>query len=642
MFARRHLTPFLYQQSIMPTNDIKRLLSSPESVNFSYLPMSGDGRVVVFISRFAYLPLDTHGDQQNGTGLDVYAKNLSANTFQLASITAAGVVGTSISDDPAISADGRFAAFSTFSSELKYNSETYQSVVVKNLLTGELLRADSNAAGAYNNGGAGHPSLSANGRYVAFESYGSNMIAGDADGYPDVLVKDLVTGAVVKASLTSNGQALNAGAWEPALSADGRFLAFTSTASNVSVDDYTSRVYLKDLGSGALTLVSSTAKGVPSTASSSDATVSADGRYVGFQGGPDLLANNPEFGVFLYVKDMHAGLLQMASANATGQAANALSHGLQLSADGRFAVFVSSASNLVEGDTNGDNDVFLKDMLTGAIRRLSLSPDGVQANGASDAARISGDGGTVTFRSDASNLFAGDDNNEGDAFVVKVDPAFLNAWAGRITGSASGEQLAGSAADDHLLGLGGNDSIDGGAGADMAVLRGWRADYTVTLSGDSMVVRDNTGLDGTDTLTRVERLHFTDATIAYDIEGTAGQAYRLYQAAFNRTPDAGGLGFWIAQMDKGMGINAVAQAMMGSIEFTAMYGTAPSNAALVDKFYLNVLHRTGEPAGVQYWNGMLDTKTVTPAQVLALISEGSENQAALIGTIEKGIAYLPY
>jgi Tol biopolymer transport system component len=626
----------------MPTNNIKRALSSPESIYFSYLPVSGDGRAMVFLSSFAYLPLDTHGNNLNGNGLDVYVKNLSAGTFQLASITAAGVLGTSIFDDPTISSDGRFAAFSTTSSELKNSTSIYPSVVVKNLLTGELLRADSDAAGVSNNGGAGQPSLSANGRYVAFASYGTNMIAGDTDVYPDVLVKDLVTGAIVKGSLTSSGGVLNAGAWEPALSADGRFLAFTSTASNVAADDYTSRVYLKDLGSGALTLVSSNAKGVPSTAASVEATVSADGRYVGFQGGPDLLANNPEFGVFLYVKDMQTGFLQMASANAAGQPANGASHDLQLSADGRFAVFVSSASNLVQGDTNGVTDVFLKDMLTGAIGRLSLSPDGVQGNGASDAAQISGDGGTVTFRSNASNLFAGDDNNEGDAFVVKIDPAFLNAWTGRITGSESGEQLTGSTVSDHLIGLGGNDSIDGGAGADMAVLRGWRADYTVTRSGASLVVRDNTGLDGTDTLTRVERLHFIDATVAYDIDGTAGQAYRLYQAAFNRTPDAGGLGFWIAQMDGGMGINAVAQAMMGSNEFTALYGAAPSNAALVDKFYLNVLHRSGEPAGVQYWNDMLDTKAVTPAQVLALISEGSENQAALIGTIENGIAYLPY
>jgi Tol biopolymer transport system component len=619
------------------TNYIRRVQEAVTGFSTGYLGLSYDGKTIAYSTMLAQAPVD-----KNNTA-DVYVKNLFTGTVQLGSLTAAGVIGTSSSDQPQLSADGRYLGFTSYSTELGVTDnrgDFNQGVFIKDLLTGALLRADVNAAGLPAEG-SGKFSLSADGRHIAFVSSGS-LVAGDINHAQNVYVKDMLTGAIDYAARTSDGTRLTGISYQAAMSGDGRFVTFTSFSAFGTLTANVSRIYIKDMLTGSLRLVSAFDDPAFINRSCSESVISADGHVVGFQSNA-ININTRTDERALFARDMQTGQLQRINADANGvPAANGYTEDLQLSADGRFAVFSSLDGGLVPGDTNKMFDIFIKDLLTGAIRRLSVSDDGLQANGANSAPRISGDGSTVSFRSEASNLIAGDTNKLPDIFVVKVDPAFLNAWAGRITGSANGEQLTGSAAADHLIGLGGNDSIDGGAGADMAVLRGWRADYTVTRSGASLVVRDNTGLDGTDTLTRVERLHFTDATVAYDIDGTAGQAYRLYQAAFNRTPDAGGLGFWIAQMDDGMGINAVAQAMMGSNEFTALYGTAPSNAALVDKFYLNVLHRSGEPAGVQYWNDMLDTKAVTPAQVLALISEGSENQAALIGTIENGIAYLPY
>ena len=144
-----------------------------------------------------------------------------------------------------------------------------------------------------------------------------------------------------------------------------------------------------------------------------------------------------------------------------------------------------------------------------------------------------------------------------------------------------------------------------------------------------------------DALFSVERLQFSDGNIAFDISGTAGQAYRVYRAALDRVPDEGGLGFWIAQLDAGTSLNAMAQGFIASAEFTARYGSDLSSAQFVEKLYQNVLHRTGDAAGMAHWISVLDSKAATSAQVLAAFSESPENQAALVGVAASGIPYLP-
>jgi hypothetical protein len=145
-------------------------------------------------------------------------------------------------------------------------------------------------------------------------------------------------------------------------------------------------------------------------------------------------------------------------------------------------------------------------------------------------------------------------------------------------------------------------------------------------------------------LSNEQRLKFTDTSIALDTGAgeTAGQAYRVYQAAFNRTPDAGGLGYWINSMDNGTSLNAVAAGFVASAEFKAVYGENPTNSQIVAKLYDNVLHRPGETAGVNFWVGELDSHRRTVADVLAGFSESPENQAGLIGVIGNGFTYTPY
>jgi hypothetical protein len=145
-------------------------------------------------------------------------------------------------------------------------------------------------------------------------------------------------------------------------------------------------------------------------------------------------------------------------------------------------------------------------------------------------------------------------------------------------------------------------------------------------------------------LSNQQRLKFTDDSVALDTGAgeIAGQAYRVYQAAFNRTPDSAGLGYWIKQMDGGANLTSVAEGFVSSGEFKAVYGANPTNAEIVARMYDNVLHRPGEAGGVNFWVNELNTNTRTVAQVLAGFSESAENQAALIGVIGNGFTYTPY
>lgn len=142
----------------------------------------------------------------------------------------------------------------------------------------------------------------------------------------------------------------------------------------------------------------------------------------------------------------------------------------------------------------------------------------------------------------------------------------------------------------------------------------------------------------------VTRLHFSDGVVALDLDGNAGQAYRLYQAAFNRKPDLEGLGYWIRMMDTGAvrTLNDVAHHFYHSDEFRRTYGIAPSYPDLITSYYRNALQREPDAGGFAYWLDILNRRILTPAQVLAAFSESPENKGRVLSDIANGLAYLPY
>lgn len=183
--------------------------------------------------------------------------------------------------------------------------------------------------------------------------------------------------------------------------------------------------------------------------------------------------------------------------------------------------------------------------------------------------------------------------------------------------------------------------LDGGAGTDTGVYVLNRTDYSVTIAGTDLTVVAKTGADGSDVLHGVERLHFADGDVAFDVEGNGGDIFRLYQAAFNRAPDLGGLGYWMTQRDHGMDMDTIARGFMQSDEYTKMYGTAPDDAAFLTHTYDNVLHRPYDQAGFDFWLGALHSG-VSREDVLLNFANGFENRAQVIGSIENGFAFTPY
>lgn len=190
-------------------------------------------------------------------------------------------------------------------------------------------------------------------------------------------------------------------------------------------------------------------------------------------------------------------------------------------------------------------------------------------------------------------------------------------------------------------------SATGGDGRDVfeVIYPGHAYSYTVTdfqtgAGGDQIDQRTD-GTDGTDLLQGVERVTFADATLALDTDGVPAQAYRIYRAAFDRTPDLAGLGFWIGAMDKGSSVQDLAAGFAASKEFTAMYGGI-GNADIVSRLYQNVLHRAPEQAGFDYWLNVLDKKLASLPDVLAAFSEGHENADAVAELIANGILFTPW
>ena len=247
------------------------------------------------------------------------------------------------------------------------------------------------------------------------------------------------TCSTTRVSLGPGGVEALSGCTNPVLSADGRWVAFESGASNLVAGDTNnySDIFLVDLQASTLVRASTTATGGESTSPSQFASLSADGRYVAFKTSASNLMPVPPNGHPQYViKDMQSGVLEAASANSSGTMGNHESFGV-MTRDGRHFVFTSDATNLVLGDTNGVNDVFERDLNTGVTVRVNLGPGGIQDTSPSGVPRASADGRFVVFTSASSVLVPGDTNPSGDVFladlqsgtIVFADTNFLGVQA---------------------------------------------------------------------------------------------------------------------------------------------------------------------------------------------------------------------
>ena len=416
------------------------VLGNQDSGGGGYFPLSisGDGRYVAFESNATNLvPGDTNGQ------MDVFRRDRVSGAVELVSVDSNGVQGDNQSYNPSMSADGRFIAFGSYADNLVPNGSLGE-IYLRDMNLGTTVLVSADDSGNPGSGYSDDPSISADGRYVAFKSSAHNMAPGDTARFPDVdevYVRDTKLGTTIVGAVSSTGvEADDSSGYftGPIISPDGRYVSFTSSATNLVPGSEYRGLYVHDLVGGSTILLSNDPdNGTVFT----HASFSADDRFVAFGSNDTSLVPGPVNGQGdIYVHDFLLDTTTIVSVNDDGVPGDNESFVPSISADGRFIAFISLADNLVDGDTNHESDIFLRDTARGTTTRLNVSPSGVQADDFSFYPMISADGSAVLFTSDATTLVVGDTNGHADMFVTTgyVQPAVVTRADGTHTTESGG------------------------------------------------------------------------------------------------------------------------------------------------------------------------------------------------------------
>ena len=478
------------------TTRVSTAADGSQGNNSSETPaISADGRYVVFLS---YADNLVSGDT-NGTA-DVFVKDLTTNSITRVSTAADGSEGNNSSETPAISADGRYVVFLSYADNLvSDDTNGAADVFVKDLTTNSITRVSTAADGSEGNNSSETPAISADGRYVVFLSYADNLVSDDTNGARDVFVKDLTTNSITRVSTAADGSEGNNSSGNAAISANGRYVVFWSFADNLVSDDTNGArdVFVKDLTTNSITRVSTAADGSQANDYSANPGISADGRYVVFLSYAENLVSDDTNGTGdVFVKDLTTNSITRVSTTADGSGGNNSSEAPAISADGHYVVFNSSADNLVSGDINGVPDVFVKNLITNSITRVSTAADGSGGNSDSGNPAISADGRSVVFLSNADNLVNGDTNGSPDVFLFT--PRVINGSVNIVVNLAieanGNTTFLQDAANKYFAQVGTATPIaikNGGQQIFQDIYPGWQTLAAETVNGDNQVLWKN-------------------------------------------------------------------------------------------------------------------------------------------------------
>lgn len=393
--------------------------------------ISADGRFVAFASTATNLvPGDTNGSE------DVFVRDRQTGETTRVSIATGGTAGNAGSTNPAISGDGRYVAFESSATTLILtDTNAVPDVFVHDRETGITERVSVASNGDEGNNRSGYPAISANGRYVAFWSRADNLVSGDTNSEEDVFVHDRQTGITERVSVASDGTQGDDDATTSAISADGRYVAFLSRASTLVSGDTnnTADIFVHDRAADETERVSVATDGTEADSYSDAPDISADGRFVIFESrATNLVSGDTNARSDIFIHDRQMGTTARLSETSGGIGGDNHSEAPTISADGRYAAFESRADNLIPEDINPTpyNDILIRDLQTGSIERASVATDGSKGDLASEAPSISAGGQYVAFSSSSTNLVSDDDNSASDCFVHEtgaLDPLGLEA-----------------------------------------------------------------------------------------------------------------------------------------------------------------------------------------------------------------------
>jgi flagellin-like hook-associated protein FlgL len=397
--------------------------------------VSYDGRYVAFWSNSSTLVLgDTNGLN------DGFLQDTQTGTVVRLSVSTAGVEGNSATNSIAISDDGNYAAFYSTATNLVIGDANVQNdVFIRNIQAGTTELVSVSSAGVQSNGQSDGESISADGRYVVFRSDGTNLVAGDANGVSDIFLRDTVAGTTTLISKSSSGVIGNGLSQEAKISADGRFVVYQSSSTNLVSDDTNGMIdiFKYEIATGTTTRVSVDENGQEVYSYNAlNASVSADGRYVSYSSGGSFDSQLTGGLMNIWRKDTETGeVVRVTKVDLS--ISNGASDRSLISADGQFVTYYSSATNLVSNDTNGYRDVFVTDVASGVSRIASRSDAGAQADADSaigDYPLISGNGQKVVFETTANNLISGGTLGGARAGIYATNPLFsdnvVNLMAG--------------------------------------------------------------------------------------------------------------------------------------------------------------------------------------------------------------------
>lgn len=389
----------------------------------TYAPeISSDGGHVVFWTNDPGLTTA----QSNGQP-DVYVRHHRTGITEIVSVAATGFSAAGSSYDPSISSDGQFIAFESTAENLILTDSNFQrDVFVRDIQLGVTERVSLATAGE-SNGNSFGATISGDGRFVAYQSWATNLTATDMNGWQDVFLYDRQTGLTQCLSLDSSGATGNGFSTAAAISEDGQFITFVSTSNDMVPGDTNGLpdIFLFDRIGGTLELISQDSNGVQGNSTSTLPSISDDGRFVAFGSLSTNLISNDNNGLAdIFLRDRLNNTTTRISVSSSGLEANSSSFEPSLSSDGSQIAFRSYASNLVNGDLNSFADIFLHDRMSGGTKLISVSSTAMPANNRSELPSISGDGKLVAYQSLASSLVVGHSNSHEDIFLWDLGPVF--------------------------------------------------------------------------------------------------------------------------------------------------------------------------------------------------------------------------